>query len=164
MKKHLKFIFFSLLKVLAALIIATLPMSTVMLFVQSSNEVTKAAVMIGIFVVVYLFVYDLLFTRLQNRAFINETKPEDMQMAFRNYFKDYTLKETITQAVILLPFGLASFFAWLSTGKIDYASIACVIVVVLFPAVSYFASKRRIEKEVKKIIEVQEMRKRSRDY
>lgn len=162
--KNIKFYLYIVLKIFVAMVVATLPLSMLMLFVQKSSEIVRASVIIGVFVAFYLYIYDLFFTRRQNRAFIDRTKPEDMAEASRNYFMEYTLRETLVHAVILIPIEAIAFFAWRSSGKLDYASIATVVVVVLFPLVSYCASKRRIDKEAKKIIEVLEMRKRNSDY
>ena len=164
MKNNIKSLASTFLKAFGALVLASFPLSAVAPFAEIARENVKAFISIGVFVVADLYIYDSFFTQRQNRVIIDRTKPEDMASASRNYFREYTRKEAIVHAVWAIPLGIIPFLAWLSRGKVDYASVGTMIVAVLFPLVSHFASKRRIDKEAKKILEVLEIRKHSGDY
>ena len=164
MKNNIKSLVSIFLKVFGALVIASFPLSVVAPFVENAREGVKAFIAVSVFVVADMFIYDLLFTRRQNRVFMNRTKPEDMASASRNYFREYTRKEAIVHVVWAIPLGIIPLLKWLSLGKLDYASVGTMVVAVLFPLVSYYASKRRIDKEAKKILEVLEKRKHNRSY
>lgn len=164
MKSNVKFFVIAFLKAFGALVLASFPLSAIAPFAEIARGNATALISIGVFVFFDLFFYDFLFTRRQNRVIIDRTKPEDMASASRNYFREYTRKEAIVHVVWAIPLGMIPFLAWLSRGKVDYASVGTMVVAVLFPLISYFASKKRIDKEAKKILEVLEMRKHSEDY
>ena len=164
MKNNIKFFLFAFLKAFGALVLASFPLSAIAPFAEIARGNATALISIGVFVFFDLFFYDFFFTRRQNRVIIDRTKPEDMAEASRRYFKEYTRKEAIVHVVWAIPLGIIPLLKWLSLGKVDYASVGTMVVAVLFPLVSYYASKRRIDKEAKKILEVLEMRKHNRSY